>query len=261
MIDGLPLRRRGVLEVHRRRRIPRAIRRDHDVIETEREDHRFRDRVLGAAAGLVPVPVRPQALVDVAAVKVDHVIGLLDDLGRDQMRRAIGLRAIRTAGIHPVHVLAVGGIEVRHDLHERRHVEQRHDDHRARQLLRIDAGDQFLERDDRGVFGAVRAGEEREHRSGLGAVRHRNGNRHRRIAAGWNLDGAGRRLPACRFRGANGEHRAITRLRLCPGRYSWMRRQQSRRQYRDARCHHGFLLRSDAAAGPRTPQCRHSSTG
>jgi hypothetical protein len=199
------------------------------VIETEREDHRFRNRVLGGSAGLVPVRVRPQALVDVAAVKVDHVIGLLDHQGRDQMRGAIGLRAIRTAGIHPVHVLAVGGIEVRHDLHERRHVEQRHDDHRARQLLRVDAGDQFLERDDRSVFSAMRAGEKREHGSSVGAVHHGNGDRHCRIAAGRHIDGAGCRLPARGFRAANGEHGAITRLRLCPACCNRMHRQQSRR--------------------------------
>ena len=45
------------------------------------------------------------------------------------------------------------------------------------QLRRVDLGDQFLERDDRRVLGAVRAGEEREHRTGLGAVRDRDRNR------------------------------------------------------------------------------------
>ena len=88
------------------------------MIEAEGEDHAAGERVLIGAAGLVPVGIWPQALVEVAAVEIDDVIGLLDDLRRDQVRRAIGLRAVHLPRVHPVHVLAVGRIEMRHNFLE-----------------------------------------------------------------------------------------------------------------------------------------------
>ena len=84
--------------------------------------------------------------------------------------RAIGLRAGRIAGIEPVHALVVGRVDVRHELLERRHVDDRHEDQRAGELGRLDRVDQLLDRDDRRVFGAVRAGDDREAPARLGAV-------------------------------------------------------------------------------------------
>ena len=46
---------------------------------------------------------------------------------------------------------------MRHEALERRDVDERDEDQRARQLRGIDRVDQLLDRDDRGVFGAVRA--------------------------------------------------------------------------------------------------------
>ena len=142
-LDGdrrLAARGRGVLEIARVLRVGRPAGRDDDVVEAEREHHAERCGVLGGAAGLLPVRVRPQVLVDVAAVEVDEVIAPLDDLRGDGVRGPLGLRAIRTPGIHAIHVLAVHRVEVRHDLRERRHVEQRHDDERAGERRRVHRG-------------------------------------------------------------------------------------------------------------------------
>ena len=253
----LPSRRCGVLEISRVLRILRTIRRDDDVIEAERQHHPPRECVLLGLAGLVPIRIRPQALVDVAAVEVDHVIGLLDDL-RDQVRGAIGLGAVHFARIHPVHVLAVGRIKVRDDFLERRNVHKRQDDHGAGELRRIDLGDQFLERDDRRVFGAVGAGEQRQHRTGLGAVRDCDRNRHRRVAAGRHFDGAGRCLTSGGLDGADGEHRAVAGLAL----REYLDEEKSNEDARRERSsHHDLTLIPDSP--PEVPttaaRCRRSA--
>src|SRR5439155_11544426 len=84
----------GVLEVARSLRILWPIRRDDDVIETECQHHLARNLVLLFVAGLRPVTVRPQALVQIAAVQIDQMIALFHDLFGDQKRSAIGLRPI-----------------------------------------------------------------------------------------------------------------------------------------------------------------------
>ena len=60
---------------------------------------------------------------------VERLIQLLDHFLRHQERRALGLRAVGPAGIEPVHVLSVDRIHVRDLLLERRHVDQRHENH------------------------------------------------------------------------------------------------------------------------------------
>ena len=126
--------------------------------------------VLLLVAGHRPVAVRPQVFVEVAAVQIDQVIAALDDLLRHDVRRAIGLRALRIARIEPVHVLVVRRVDVRHDALERRDVHERHQDERAGELRRLDRVDQLLDRDDRRVLRAVRARDDREHRARLRAV-------------------------------------------------------------------------------------------
>src|SRR5262249_16330146 len=57
-----------VFKIARRLGIPRPVVRDDDVIEAECEHHLARYLVLLLIPGLRPVTVRPQALVEVAAV-------------------------------------------------------------------------------------------------------------------------------------------------------------------------------------------------
>ena len=151
----LAARRRGVLEEARRVRVLRPIARDDDVVETEGEHHAARDLVLPLIAGHRPVPVRPEALVQIAAVEIDQVIALLDDLLGDRERRAIGLRPAGIPRIEPVHALVVDGVDVRRDLLERRDVDDGDEHERARQLHRVDARDQILDRHDRRVLRSV----------------------------------------------------------------------------------------------------------
>src|SRR5476649_2779247 len=165
----LAARRRRVLEKARRLRILRPVG-DDDVVEAEREHHRLREVVLLLIAGHRPVAVRPQVLVEIAAVEIDQVVALLDDFSGDHERRAIALRAVRVAGIAAVHALVVRRVHVRRELLERRHVDHRHEDQRARQVRRVHGVNQRFDGENRRVLGAVRARDDGEDRPGPGAV-------------------------------------------------------------------------------------------
>ena len=153
----LTARGRGVLQVTRLARILRTIGGDDDVIQAEGEHHAARKVVLLLTAGHRPVAVRPQVFIEVAAVQVDQVIAFLYNLFRDHVRRALGLRPAHGARIEPIHALVVDGIDMRHEALERRDVDERHEDQRAGELRGIDRVDQLPDRDDRGVFGTMRA--------------------------------------------------------------------------------------------------------
>ena len=56
---------------------------------------------------------------------------------------------------------------------------------------------QFLKRDDRSVFRAVRTGDERQHRSRLRAMNYGDGNTEASVDTWWNFDRAGNFLAAC----------------------------------------------------------------
>ena len=188
-------------------RIRRAIRRDDDRAQPEREDHLTRGRVLPGVPGLQPVAVGAQIFVEVPAVEVDQVVAALDDLLRHRVERPLRLRPIRLAGVEAVHALAVDGIDVGDLLLERRRVEERNQDDRAGDLRRVELFDQLLDRDDRGVLGAVRAGDQREHRTGLRPVDDGDRDVEPRVGAGGDREDSGRLLaPACGG-GADGERR------------------------------------------------------
>ena len=99
-------------------------------------------------AGHGPVAVRTQVFVEIAAVEIDEVIARLHHRFRDDVRGALGLRAAGIARVEAIHALAVDGVDVRHDLLERRHVDDRKQDERPGELGRADAGDQLLDRHD-----------------------------------------------------------------------------------------------------------------
>ncbi len=122
---------RGVFQETRRRRVFRPVARDDDVIEPERQRHSFRKVVLLLVAGHGPVAVRPQVLVQVAAVQIDQVIALFDDLAGDRQRGALRLGAGGRTGVKAVHALVVDRIDVRREALERRHVDQRHQNQRS----------------------------------------------------------------------------------------------------------------------------------
>ena len=124
--DGLP----RVVAVFSRKRDAldlRPIGRNDDRRQSERQHHRARRLVLFLIPGDRPVAIGREVLVEVAAMEVDHVIGLLDDFLGDDVQRSFGLRALRIARIEPVHVLVVCGVKVRSNPLERRHVHKRHE--------------------------------------------------------------------------------------------------------------------------------------
>ena len=73
----------GVFEIAGGLRIFWPIRRDDDVIETECQNHLAGNLVLLFVARLRPVTIRPQALVQIAAVQIDQMIALFDHLFSD----------------------------------------------------------------------------------------------------------------------------------------------------------------------------------
>jgi hypothetical protein len=84
-------------------------------------------------------------------------------------------------------MLVVDGIDMRHLLQERRDVDQRQDDHSARELRWIDGGSQLFQGDDRRILRAVGAGDKSQDRARLGAVDYDDGDIRSRINAGRNL--------------------------------------------------------------------------
>jgi hypothetical protein len=79
-----------------------------------------------------------QRFVPVAAVHVHQVGRLVEDLAGDGEGDALGLGAVRPAGVDPVQVLAVG-VAVHAALVEGGRVRQVNEDHRPRHAARVEA--------------------------------------------------------------------------------------------------------------------------
>src|SRR2546429_6922379 len=86
---------------------------DNDVVEAEGENHFLGDAVLLRVPRWPPIRVRPQTLVEIAAVVVDEVVTTVDDLLGDEIRRALSLRAVGFARLKAVHAFVIDGIDVR----------------------------------------------------------------------------------------------------------------------------------------------------
>src|SRR5262245_66250429 len=114
-LDGdrrLAARGGRIFKIARRLRVLRTIGRNNDVVEAERENHFTRDAILFLVTGFCPIAIGPEALVEIASMQVNQMVALLNDLLRDQERRAVGLRAVHTAWVHSIHALAVYRIKV-----------------------------------------------------------------------------------------------------------------------------------------------------
>src|SRR4029079_4973733 len=86
-------RSRSVFKIARSLRILRPFRRDNDMVQTKGDQHLARNLILLLISGFGPITVRPQTFVQVAAVKVDQVIALLNNLFGNQVRSALSLSA------------------------------------------------------------------------------------------------------------------------------------------------------------------------
>src|SRR6266478_5531275 len=178
---------------------------DDDVVETESKRHLLRESILLGVSSDQPISVWAKALVEVAAVEVDKVIAAINDLLGDEIRGALGLRAVFFPGIKAIHAFVVDGIDVRNLLFEGRDVDKREKDNRSGHLRGIEGGDEVLKRDDGGVFGAVRAGHQGEESAGLHAAHDHHRNLRARVHARRNIDEAGGFLAAVGYGGAHGE--------------------------------------------------------
>ena len=96
-----------------------------------------------------------RSMTCVARAMISRVIDIGD---------ALGQRPAGIAGKHAIEVLAVRRRVVDRAAEKGRHVGDVHQEDRAAQVRRIDRRAQPLQRDDRHVLGAVRAGDERQHR-------------------------------------------------------------------------------------------------
>jgi hypothetical protein len=186
---------------------------DDDVVEAKGEDHFFGNAVLLGFAGGSPVGVWAEALVQVAAVVVDQVVAAINHLSRDQERSPLGLRAVGLAGVEAIHAFAVDRIDVRNLLKEGRDVDQRKEHNRTGKLRWVDGWDQFFQRDDRGVFGAMGAGNKCEHWTRLGAVDHDDWNARSRVNARGDIEIAVTSLSSGSRSGADAVRRALRRRR------------------------------------------------
>src|SRR4029453_1171082 len=99
---------RGGRTVDRVGRVGGAFRVHNDAVESEgqRQFPRFFDHFFPAGID-VPIAVRPQRLVAVAAMDVQHVIRAFDDFSGDLIGDALGDRTISLARIDAVEVFAV----------------------------------------------------------------------------------------------------------------------------------------------------------
>jgi hypothetical protein len=182
------------------------------VIEAEGEHHTPRHLVLFLVASHSPVAVWPQVLVQIAPVQVDEVIALLDDFFRHGERGAFCLSPGCGTRIKAIHALVVDRVDVWRQALERCDVHERHEDQGPRKCRGINSGargrsHQFFDSQNGRVFGAVRTGNHREHRSWPRAVNH--GHRYviRGIDAGRNVDDPRRVLTARGFRRPDCERR------------------------------------------------------
>src|ERR1051325_962333 len=144
-------------------------------------------------------------------MQIDQVIALLYNLFGDEIRSTLGLTAVDLARIEAIHAFLVHRVDVRHLLLERLNINERHNDHSAGDFRRIQHRDDFLERDDRSVFRAVRTGDERQHRSRLRAMNYGDGNTEASVDTWWNFDRARNFLAACGGCVSDGESFVILR--------------------------------------------------
>src|SRR5437660_11810 len=190
--DGrLAVHRSGVIEIARGSGISGTFAPDNNVVEAEGKDHFLGDAILSFVASGAPISVGAEALVEVAAMVVDEVVAAVDDFLGDEVGGALGLRAVGFAGVKTVHAFIVDGIDVGDFLFEGLNVDERDEDDGARDLRGVEGGDEFFDGDDGDVFGAVRAGDEREDFAGLGAAYDDDGNAGGRIDAGGDFESAG----------------------------------------------------------------------
>jgi len=94
----------------------------------------------------------------------------------DHQGRAFGLRPIGFPRVKAVHALVVDGIYVGNFLFEGLNIDEGDKNNSTRDLRGIEQVDELLKRDDGGVFGTVRTGDEREDRTTLLAVDDDDGN-------------------------------------------------------------------------------------
>jgi hypothetical protein len=146
-------------------------------------------------------------------VVVDQVVAAINHFPRDQERSSLGLRAVGFARVEAIHALAVDRIDVRNLLKEGRDVDQREEHNRTGKLRWVDSGDQFLQRDDGGVFGAVGAGNKCQHWTRLGAVDHYDWNARSRVNACGDIEIAATSLSDGSRSGADTVRRALRRCR------------------------------------------------
>src|SRR5216684_2820822 len=188
---GFAADRGGVIEVAGGGGVGGALAPDDDVVEAEGKDHFLGGAVLGFAAGGAPVGVGAEAFVEVAAVVVDEVVAAVDDFLADEVRGALGLRAVEFAGVEAVHAFVVDGIDVGEFLLEGLDVDERDENDGAGELGGVEGGDELFDGDDGDVFGTVSAGDEREDFAGLGAVHDDDGDAGGSVNAGGDFEGAG----------------------------------------------------------------------
>jgi hypothetical protein len=112
--------------------------------------------------------------------------------------------------VEAVHALAVDRVDVRDLLLEGRRVQERHEDHGARDVGGIEVLDELLDGDDRGVLGAVRAGDESEDGPGRAPFTTAT------VISSAASEPAGTAITPVRLRAARAE--AVPTANVCPGR-------------------------------------------
>ena len=83
------------------------------MIQAKGKGHVASDGILLVVAGLRPVAVRAEVLIQVAAVVINQIIAALHYLFGDQVGGALGLGAILLARIKAIHAFAVYRVDVR----------------------------------------------------------------------------------------------------------------------------------------------------
>ena len=115
---------------------------------------------------------------------------------------------------------------------ERLDVDERDEDDGARNLNGVECGNEFFDGDDRNVFSAVSAGDEREDFPGLGAVNDDDRNAGGGVNTGRNFESARRFLAGCGRGGADSE------FRLSGNGFETERNEKGQGENRSERTHH-----------------------
>ena len=110
-MEGLP-RAVEVLSIASGAEVGGTVAPYNDVVESKGEDHLFGYAVLALLASRGPIRVRPEALVEIAAVVVDKIITSIDDLFGDKKGRTFSLRPIGFPGVKAVHALVIDRVDM-----------------------------------------------------------------------------------------------------------------------------------------------------